>query len=150
MDLGQIPFDLSEDFCKAEEETLNRSLHQPMKSWFNGLTSSKFKEKYGPFPSFWQDMSTYAHLKIIRKLYLKTSDMGKGEYDIDEIEIKVLATQAETADSRPPVADHNDLAPESESTSGRSGGEAEAAGTNLKLGEIPAARASSSALVSLM
>ena len=79
---------------KAEEETLNRSLHQPMKSWFNGLTSSKFKEKYGPFPSFWQDMSTYAHLKIIRKLYLKTSDMGKGEYDIDEVETKVLATQA--------------------------------------------------------
>ena len=111
---------------KAEEEAMNKSLHQPMKSWFNALTSSKFKEKYGPFPPFWQDMSTYPHMKIVKKLYLKTNDMGTGEYDIDEIEIKVLATQAETADSRPPVADHNDLAPESESTSGRSGGEAEA------------------------
>ena len=80
---------------KAEEEAMNKSLHQPMKSWFNALTSSKFKEKYGPFPSFWQDMGTYPHLRLVKKLYLKTSDMGAGEYDIDEIEMKVLSVQAE-------------------------------------------------------
>ena len=130
--MSSFSFDQNEsqnNEAKAEEEAMNKALHLPMKTWYQSLKSDSFKEKYGAFPSFWQDLATWTHIKIVRKLYLKTNDMGPGEYDIDEIEKKVVIAMA-------PVSEETE-AGGAEAKDGDADGSAAAAGIHQSLTMYP-------------
>ena len=62
-----------EDVYKYEElqekRALLKSLHLPMKNWFHALDKS-FTERLGRYPSFWQDLEGWEHVKMVQKLYL--------------------------------------------------------------------------------
>eukprot|EP00937_MAST-01D_sp_MAST-1D-sp2_P003346 g3346.t1 len=54
----------------AELEAEVKLLHVPMKKWFNGVADERgLKEKFGSFPSFWQDLKKWPHLAAVKKLY---------------------------------------------------------------------------------
>ena len=94
-----------------DEELMDRrnmlkNIHPLMKTWYNTLTVASLKEKYGVFPSFWQDLENWEHLKLLKKLYLTVSERSESgsNFDVEELE-KIFAHEiAAVANS---VADSN-------------------------------------------
>jgi len=46
-----------------------------MKAWFNGEEGAPLKEAMGPFPTFWQDMAGWEHVRVCKKVYMAVSDI---------------------------------------------------------------------------
>ncbi|TFJ87948.1 hypothetical protein NSK_001294 [Nannochloropsis salina CCMP1776] len=61
---------------EQERKALLQSLHGPMKTWFHGGEASSIKERFGPYPTFWQDLLTWEHTRVVQKLYLRWMDTG--------------------------------------------------------------------------
>ena len=89
----------AEDVYKYEEQqerrALLKSMHQPMKSWFNSLPQT-FTQKFGTFPLFWQDLEQWGHVKVVQKLYLAaTESEDPSGVDIFKLEEKLFARASE-------------------------------------------------------
>ena len=86
-----------------EEELLDRrnllkNIHPLMKLWYNSAPIVTVKEKYGPFPSFWQDLESWEHLKILKKLYLKVTERSESGLEVDVCALeKILADESSVA-----------------------------------------------------
>jgi splicing factor 1 len=86
-----------------EEELLDRrnllkNIHPLMKLWYNSAPIITVKEKYGPFPSFWQDLESWEHLKILKKLYLKVTERSESGLEVDVCALeKILVDESSVA-----------------------------------------------------
>ncbi|KAM3568706.1 hypothetical protein VYU27_009179 [Nannochloropsis oceanica] len=67
---------------EQERKALLQSLYGPMKTWFHGGEASSIKERFGPYPSFWQDLLTWEHTRVVQKLYLRWMDTGASGEDL--------------------------------------------------------------------
>ena len=81
-----------------DRQNLLKNIHPLMKLWYSSADIAPIKDKYGPFPSFWQDLEQWNHLKLIKKLYLTATEKRESglTVDIKELEEKF------SADSLPP------------------------------------------------
>lgn len=62
----------SQDTYAYEEEqerlAMLKSLHRPMRQWFN--EDPTLKEKHGNFPMFWQDLASWPPMRELKRMYL--------------------------------------------------------------------------------
>ena len=98
-----------------EEELLDRrnllrNIHPLMKAWYNSSPILAVKEKYGIFPSFWQDLESWEHLKILKKLYLKVTERSESGLEVDVCALEKLL--ADEVDSAPTNASDNAIVDE--------------------------------------
>lgn len=84
-----------------DRRNLLKNIHPLMKAWYNSLTVISVKEKYGVFPSFWQDLENWEHLKLLKKLYLTVSERSESgsNVDVDELERAFAQETAAVANS---------------------------------------------------
>lgn len=86
---------------QQERRAMLRSLHLPMKTWFNSLDEN-FRKKVteaassSTFPPFWQDLENWAPLKKVQKLYLAAteSDPSGAGVDIWKLEEKLFSSSS--------------------------------------------------------
>ena len=76
-----------------DRQNLLKNIHPMMKLWYSSDDVAPIKEKYGLFPSFWQDLEHWVHLKLLKKLYLTATEKRESglSVDIKELEEKFLA-----------------------------------------------------------
>jgi hypothetical protein len=89
---------MQKDVYEYEEEqerlAMLKNIFLPMKLWYN-KNIDYFKEKYGDFPLFWQDLQKWENQRVIQKIYLvcaERSDRNE-EVDIKSIENAILNPQ---------------------------------------------------------
>lgn len=65
-----------EDEIVQERRNMLKGLHPLMKVWYatEAFVTSGLKDKYGDFPLFWQDLETWPHTKLLKKIYLSVTE----------------------------------------------------------------------------
>ena len=90
-----------EDQEKLEERRhMLRGLFPKMKSWYNSESvPESFRERYGSYPMFWQDLETWSHIKTMQKLFLSLSEkIDAGEnVDVLAAEQKIIAGESSSS-----------------------------------------------------
>jgi len=84
---GQYDFDAE---VLQEKQNFLKGLFPKLKTWYVSAEVSPFAQKYGPFPLFWQDMGTWEHYNLAKKVYFIVSEKEPGaSFDIMEIDTQV-------------------------------------------------------------
>ena len=78
---------------EAMDTALLRGLHQPMKKWFSTAEAKPLRDAVGDFPSFWQDMGGWEHLRVTKKVYMAVSDLREAG-DTDSIDVASMVAKA--------------------------------------------------------
>ena len=94
-----------------------------MKKFYNSEEGSPLQSDWGEFPSFWQDLKKWPHMRIMRKIYLSVSDMRESG-DKDPIDVLVLKKRAEGSDASPGSSSQADRNGHMEATDDAQGKEA--------------------------
>ncbi|KAK8802092.1 hypothetical protein WA158_006487 [Blastocystis sp. Blastoise] len=69
---SEAKYDVMQDVQKEqtmEEDVYMQENHKPMRQWFN--EKPDFKEKYGRFPAFWQDLKEWENWGEVKKIYIQ-------------------------------------------------------------------------------
>ena len=61
----------------AEQSTLAKLMHVPLKKWFNA--DPKHAAEFGKYPDFWRDLLTWQHFRAVRKRYLTATEKPKAK-----------------------------------------------------------------------
>ena len=90
-----------------ERRCMLKGLHPVMKVWYNSAEAAPIKAKYGDFPLFWQDLESWQHLKLLRKIYLTISEKkdSGNSFDVMELENSFLVLDSSVEDVPMPTAE---------------------------------------------
>ena len=90
-----------------ERRCMLKGLHPVMKTWYNSTEAAPIKTKYGDFPMFWQDLESWQHLKLLRKIYLTVSEKKDSgtTFDLMEVENSFLVLDTAVEDVPIPNAE---------------------------------------------
>lgn len=100
----------SQDTYAYEEEqerlAMLKSLHRPMRQWFN--EDPALKEKHGIFPMFWQDLASWPSMRELKKMYLvaierKENPSALNDDALDEV-MPDIAVSPDGKDSTTPAS----------------------------------------------
>lgn len=89
-----------------EKRELLKGMYPNMKIFWQSEEAGSLRLKYGPeFPSFWQDLETWQHIKLMQKLFLMICEKKENgetisENDVMKIEHSLTATTLLQNDSK--------------------------------------------------
>ena len=77
---------LEENELAEERKNFLKGLFPKMKNWYiSDNVSESFREKYGDYPLFWQDLEHWRHTKILKKIFLCVSEKKEAGHEVDDI-----------------------------------------------------------------
>jgi len=86
-----------EDVYARETEAMDtamlQGLHQPMKKWFSTQEAQPLKDAVGAFPSFWQELGSWEHMWLAKKIYMAVTDL-RAAGEADSIDIQAMVNKA--------------------------------------------------------
>ena len=81
---------MADDEILQERRNLLKGLFPLMRSWYNSSYFDAIRHKYDPFPQFWQDLETWQHTQLLKKIYFRYSE---------QIEAKLTPPTAEVLEN---------------------------------------------------